>query len=120
MISGLQRWRAPVTIVLALACVGGCGLVEDWAMDNRSSGVPCDRLPERAVVVDALNRHTDLVSRLVAVAPDEVHVDVSGPCDDRPSAAEILITYASHGQRTRIEDLLRAGGFGVPTSLRNV
>ena len=106
--------------MLALACLSGCGLFEDRVLDGRSSGVPCDRLPERAVVVEALNRHADLVGRLVAVAPDQVHVDASSLCADRPSAAEILITYATHEQRTRIEGLLRGGGFGVPVSLRNV
>jgi hypothetical protein len=120
MISGHRRPGTLVMVALALVCLSTCGLWEDQVLDNRSSGVPCDGLPDRAAVDQALNRHGDLVSQLVAVAPGLVHVDANSPCADRPNATEILITYGSHEQRTHIENLLRGGGFGVPVSLQNV
>ena len=58
------------------------------------------------------------VGAILAVHPGHVFVDVDR--DSCPGRADIVIAYASHADRTRIDALLGDGTlFGVPLRLRN-
>lgn len=77
---------------------------------------PCQDLPTRAEVTDALTTHDDLVREIQAVGA-QVQVDVGAPCSNEPDRALVRITYNEADDRDRINDVMSKSGFGVPAQV---
>ena len=93
-------------------------LYNDYALDNYDHWLPCEKLPMVAVVEQVLNEHQPIVEKIKQVNPGFVFIEMDTfTC---PGKADIIISYASHQDRDRIEALI--GGrdfFGIPFRLRN-
>lgn len=77
---------------------------------------PCEELPTRAEVEDALITHDDLVREIQAVGA-KVQIDVGTPCSDEPDRALVRITYTEGADRDRIDNVMSKSGFGVPAQV---
>lgn len=104
---------------VALATLGACrDLYNDVVLDNVEHGLSCDQLPPAETVEQLIEEHQDTVDTILAVHPGHVFVDVDR--DSCPGRADIVISYASHADRTRIQTILGDGTFfSVPLRLRN-
>ncbi len=99
--------------MVAAALVSG---VVPLSRNQDSAHPPCERLPPRAAVTDAVASHQDLVARLQAVGSG-VRVEVATVCGSGSDAALVSITYATESERSGVDALLLREGFGVPVQL---
>jgi len=102
-------------IAAILIVVGGAGAVTGIVPLKRghdSARPPCDQLPDRQAVVEAIETHGDLVARLENIGPG-VQVKVEGPCEDDSDRAIIRVTYGTGEEWKGIDSILRETGFGV-------
>jgi hypothetical protein len=106
-------------VAALLTSLGGCrDLYNDVVLDSVEHGLPCDQLPPAETVEQLIEDHRDTVDAILAVHPGHVFFDVDR--DSCPGQADILISYASHADRSRIEAILGDGTFfGVPLRLHN-
>ena len=81
-----------------------------------SAHPPCEQLPNRKSVVDAMASHDDLVTRIQSVGPG-VKVNVATPCEGQPDRAIVSITYTTDTERKGVEAILQQEWFGVPVEL---
>jgi hypothetical protein len=82
-----------------------------------SARPPCEQLPDRESVADAVASHEDLVARIQNVGPG-VEVGVATPCEGQPDRAIIRITYTTNNEREGVDAILQQEkGFGVPVEL---
>ncbi|MDN5366524.1 MAG: hypothetical protein HPY90_14175 [Syntrophothermus sp.] len=79
--------------------------------DNRLHGVSCEKLPTLSEVEQIVKEHQDLIREIENVNPGFIRVYIDSPC---PGKGEIVIEYASHQDRLRIEELIGETFFGVP------
>jgi hypothetical protein len=119
-----------VILLFALAlCLGGAILVEsqtkwahrlydDLALDNKNHYLPCEKWPTAGKVMQAIDDHKETLERIEQVNPGNVGTEVdTATC---PGKADLLIWYASHGDREAIEQILMGDTFfGVPYRLQN-
>lgn len=106
-------------VLLVLVAVAGAGLRPDmgpWSSGRDSGRPPCEQLPDRQAVVDALASHGELVRRMEDIGPG-VTVDVATPCDDQPDRAIVRITYATEDEWRGVDAILRQEGFAVAVEL---
>lgn len=79
---------------------------------------PCDQLPRRTDVAQALDSHRGLVAQLEAIG-EKVHVTNEAPCGGQPDKALVMISYHSEDERQSIDRILTTqNGFGVPAQLK--
>jgi len=105
--------------LLVLMTVAGAGLlsgVDPFPLGRDSERPPCEQLPDRQSVEDALASHGNLVTRIQDVGPG-VAVDVATPCDDQPDRAIVRITYATDDEWEGVDAILTQEGFGVAVEL---
>jgi hypothetical protein len=101
-------------LVAAAALLAG---VDPLPLGRDSTRLPCEQLPDRQTVADAIAAHQELVTRIERVGPG-VTVEVATPCDDSPDWAIVRITYTTDAEREGVDTILRdALGFGVPVEL---
>ena len=94
-------------------------LYNDIVLDNYDHFLPCEKLPTSAEVNRILDEHEAVLEATKDVTPGHVFVEI----DDHtcPGRADIIISYATHGDRLAIEEILSGHTFlGVPCRLRNI
>lgn len=91
------------------------GLVPLFGGDD-SARPPCEQLPDRKSVEDAVASHEDLVARIQKVGPG-VKVDVATPCEGQPYRAIVRIKYTTDTEWKGVDAILQQEGFGVPVEL---
>lgn len=91
---------------------------DDVVMDNRNHYLPCDKLPAAADVKSIVEKHKDIVGQIEQIHPGQVGVEVDSlSC---PGKADIVIWYASHEDRIKVEQLIDDETFfGIPLRLQN-
>ena len=83
---------------------------------GESARPPCEQLPDRKSVTDALASHEDLVNRIQSVGAG-VKVDAATPCEGQPDRAIVSIKHKTGDEREGVDDVLLQEGFGVPVEL---
>lgn len=101
-----------LVVVVLIAVAGLLFGVDPLPRSRDSERPPCEQLPDRQAVVDALASHQELVARIHGVGPG-VKVDVATPCDDQPERAIVSITYATDDEWKGVDAILTQEGFGV-------
>jgi len=86
-------------------------MIADVVYDNRLHGVICEELPALSEVEQIVEEHRDSIKEIENVNPGFIFVKVESPC---PGKGIIVIEYASHQDRLRIEKLIGETFFGVP------
>lgn len=97
----------------------GVGLASGIIPSSRggdSARPPCERLPAKALVIDAVSSHKDLDTQIRNVGPG-VRVVVATPCQGQPDKALVSVKYATDSERSGVDAILRQGSFGVPVEL---
>lgn len=104
--------------VLLIVGVGGVSLGFVPMLGRQDSArPPCEQLPDKKSVADAVASHGDLVARIQEAGPG-VEVDVATPCGDQPNRAIVRVTYTTGTERDGVDAVLRrAEGFGAPVEL---
>ncbi len=93
-------------------------LVDDVIYDNRGHYLPCEQLPEISLVESVVAGRRDVIRQIEQIHPGNVGVEVDATTC--PGKADLLIWYASHADRLRIEAILDADTFfGIPYRLQN-
>ncbi len=107
-----------VCLVGFLLIVGAAMLsgVVPLSRSRDSARPPCEQLPNRQLVADAVASHEDLVTRIHNVGPG-VKVDVATPCDGQPDRAIVRITYTTETEWEGVHAILGQEGFGVAVEL---
>lgn len=115
-----MRRALPIIIGLAAVAVLAVGLLVSGVVrppgQDAAPHPPCDELPTRSEVDDALAQNPELVEAVEAVG-SSVSVAAGEPCDDQPDKALVRITYRSADQRAQIDTLLQDDSFGVPAQV---
>lgn len=114
--SGLRLFSV---CLVAVVLIVGAGLVSGAVPLPRARDYarpPCEQLPNRQSVVDALASHEALVARIQGVGPG-VKVDIATPCEGQPDRAIVRITYATDTEWEGVHSILREEGFGVAAEL---
>ena len=93
-------------------------LYDEYVMDNKNHYLPCDQLPSMDEVTSIVEKHKDIIEQIEQLHPGSAGVEVdSFSC---PGKADIVIWYASHEDRLKIERLINSETFfGIPYRLRN-
>jgi hypothetical protein len=81
-----------------------------------SARPPCEQLPNRTSVAEAVSSHEDVVTRIENVGPG-VRVEVATPCGGQPDRAIVSIKYKTDSERERVDAILQQVSFGVPVEL---
>lgn len=81
-----------------------------------SAQPPCERLPTRTAVADAVAAHEALVTRMKGVGAG-VRVDVITACQGPPDGALVSVTYATDSERNALDAILQEESFGVPVEV---
>lgn len=91
---------------------------DNVVMDNWSHYLPCDELPSETEVNAITQQHQDMIQKIEQVHPGSIGVEVdTSIC---PGKADVLIWYASHQDRLKIETILDSETFyGIPYQLQN-
>jgi hypothetical protein len=109
-----------VLCLFGMLLIAGAGVVFGVIPLSRggdSARPPCEQLPDRQTVADAVASHEDLVTRIRDVGPG-VTVDVATPCEGQPDRAIVRITYETDDEREGVDAILRQeDGFGAPVEL---
>lgn len=85
--------------------------------ESDSARPPCEQLPDRKSVEDAVASHEDLVTRIENVGSG-VKVGAATPCEGQPDKAIVRIGYTTGTEREGVDAILRQEqGFGVPVEL---
>jgi hypothetical protein len=91
---------------------------DNVVMDNRNHYLSCDRLPTITKVTDVVEKHKDTIEQIEQIHPGQIGLEVdSFSC---PGKADIIIWYASHEDRIKIEQIINDETFfGIPYRLQN-
>jgi len=115
----LNRVSVFLVCLFGTLLIVGAGVVSGVIPLSRghdSARPPCEQLPNRKSVVDAVASHQDLVTRVRKVGPG-VKVDVATPCEGQPDRAIVSITYTTETEWKGVDAVLRQEGFGVAVEL---
>lgn len=116
----MRSLRVVALIVLGVLLIVGASIVGGLIRLPIRQDVgrpPCEQLPSKRQVVDALAAHGDLVTQIQNVGPG-VKVEVASPCKEEPEKALVSVEYATKSERNGIDSILRAEtGFGVPVQV---
>ncbi|RPI93630.1 MAG: hypothetical protein EHM40_09235 [Chloroflexi bacterium] len=93
-------------------------LYDDMVMDNKNHYLSCDQLPSVSEVTSIIEKHRDTIEQIEQINPDQAGVEMDSlSC---PGKADIVIWYASHADRIKIEQLIDGETFfGAPFRLQN-
>lgn len=102
-----------VLLMVGVAAVAGVGI----RSQDDSARPPCDQLPTRQTIEEALASNDQLASRIRGVGSG-VTVNVATPCNDDPERAILRITYSTDSERDGVNAILtEEDGFGVEAEL---
>lgn len=102
---------------IAVIAVAGMALgVIRPPIGGKSPSLPCEQLPDRVTVEQALTQHADLLNRIHG-AGSGVKVSVATPCAGQPEKAMVTIRYTTAAEQAAIDTIMRRDGFGVPAAL---
>ncbi len=87
--------------------------ISDLVYDNRVPNLRCTKLPSLVEVEQTVAAHQDVIEQIEGVQPGRVKVYISG-VSSCPDKGILVIEYASHSDRERIEALIGETFFGVP------
>jgi hypothetical protein len=103
--------------VLLIVAAGLALGVVPLSRGHDSARPPCEQLPERESVADAVASHEDLVARIQDVGAG-VKVAVATPCKGQPDKAIVRIEYTTETERKGVDAILQQEeGFGAPVEL---
>ncbi|OIN92459.1 MAG: hypothetical protein AUJ21_06660 [Anaerolineae bacterium CG1_02_58_13] len=93
-------------------------LYDDIVMDSKVIYLSCSELPSVDEVTSVVEQHKDIIAQIERVDPGHVGVYVNSfSC---PETAYIVIDYASHADRLKIEQIINSETFfGIPYELLN-
>ncbi len=93
-------------------------LYDNIVMDNKNHYLSCDKLPSVNEVTSVVEKHRDTIEQIEQIDPGHAGVEVDSlSC---PGKADIVIWYASHEDRIKIEQLINNKTFfGIPYRLQN-
>lgn len=94
-------------------------LVDEVLYDNYNHYLPCERLPQKVEIEQALVEHAIIVDQIRSVSTG-VNIQIDEMLCSGTARADLVISYPGHTQRVEIERLL--GGktfFGLPVRWRN-
>ncbi len=107
-------------LVMVIVIIAGIGveyethfftkIISSVVYDNRQHGVRCEDLPPLSKVERIVEEHQDVFTEIENIA---VSVRIASPARC-PEKGAIVIEYASHRDRIRIEELIGETFFGVP------
>lgn len=91
--------------------------MDQLAGGRDSARPPCEQLPNKKSVADAVASHEELASRIRNVGPG-VEIAVATPCEGQPDRAIVRIGYSTDTEWESVNTILRrTEGFGVPVEL---
>ena len=93
--------------------------ISDLVYDNRVPNLRCAELPPLTEVEQTVAAHQDVIKQIEAIQPGHVRAYVSG-VSSCPDKGILVIEYASHSDRERIEALIGETFFGIPWKGLNV
>lgn len=105
--------------LLGVLLVAGAGValgIAPLSRGHNSARPPCEQLPSKKSVVDAVTSHEGLVTRIQNVGPG-VKVEVATPCEGQPDRAIARIKYTTDTEWKGVNAILQQDGFGVPAEL---
>jgi|SRR5687767_557927 len=122
--------RSTLTIwVLALMLCIGILIIEaqtklfrrvydEIVLDNHNHYLSCEHLPSESEVMQVMETHQDVITRIEQINPGFVGVEVdTSTC---PGKADIIFWYGTHQDRLLIESIIGDDTFyGIPYRLRN-
>jgi hypothetical protein len=116
----LNRVKVLLLCLFGALLIVGAGVafgVAPLSGGRESARPPCEQLPDRKAVADAVASHEDLVARVENVGSG-VKVDVATPCEGQPDKAIVRIEYTTDAEWEGVNAILqREDGFGVPVEL---
>lgn len=116
----LNRARVFLSVLIGILLIGGVGValgVGSLLGSRDSARPPCEQLPDRESVENAVASHDDLATRIQNVGPG-VKVETATPCEDQPDKAIIRIEYETNDEWEDINAILQQeDGFGAPVEL---
>ena len=115
----MNRVKVFSLCLLGVLLIAGASVtlgVAPLSRGHNSARPPCEQLPDRKSVVDAVASHKGLVTRIQKVGPG-VKVDVATPCEGQPGRALVRIKYTTDTEWKGVDAILQQDGFGVPAEL---
>lgn len=116
----MNRIKVLLLSLFGVLLIVGAGVatgVVPLSTSRDSARPPCEKLPDKESVVDAVASHEDLVARIQDVGPG-VKVDAATPCEGQPDKAIIRVVYETDNEWEGVNDILQhANGFGAPVEL---
>jgi len=114
----MSRKRVVRVVAVAVIAVAALVILAVYGFFNHLVGggvahPPCEQLPSRSQVAQAIDQHAGLVERLAA-AGDGVEVVVGTPCSD-PDRALVAVRVKTSKEEASVREILGdSDGFGVP------
>lgn len=104
-----------VGVLIVLGVALATGSVPLLGGDD-SARPPCEQLPSRQSVADAVASRQALVTRIEDVGSG-VKVEVATPCQGQQDRAIVSVKYTTDAEREGVDAVLRQDGFGVALEL---
>jgi len=94
-------------------------IYDNLILDSKNHYLPCEQLPLIARVEQVVKEHQDVIREIEQVNPGFVFVTM-GTYEDCIDKSDIVISYASHQNRLKIEKIINNETFfGIPYTLHN-
>lgn len=120
-----MKIKKPLLIAAAVVVVvvAGLGVLVATGVANGLFGrsheyayPPCEQLPAKAAVTQAITQHTSLVDQLKRVGGG-VDVVAGTPCAD-PGKAVVTVKVTTDDEESAVNDILdKSTGFGAPATI---
>lgn len=95
-------------------------ILDDLVLDNKEHYLSCEELPSIDEVKQVINEHQNILQEIEQVNPGSVFV-TTGNYEDCIDKSDIVISYPSHQNRLKIEEIINGKTFfGVPYRLQNM
>ena len=116
-----------IITVIVVTCLGAIAIeaqttilhraYDNFVLDNKHHYLPCEKLHQEAEVRQIVQEHQDMIQAIEGVNPGFVGIEIDTSC---PGKADLVIWYASHENRMKIEKIINNDTFfGVPYTLNN-
>lgn len=92
-------------------------MYDNLILDSKNHYLPCEELPSVARVEQVVKEYQDVIRKIEQVNPGFVGIEIHENCTGK---ADIVIWYASHRDRVKIEKIINSETFfGIPYRLHN-
>lgn len=85
--------------------------INSTVYDNRVLYTSCEKLPALSKVEQTIEEHKDLIQQIEAIHPGFIRIYIDSSC---PGKGSLVIEYATHDDRLRIEELIGDTFWGIP------